>query len=205
MTAARRHHPYAVLPLALSGQLVVAFVVVPPLVMPVSQSGGDLAERVRELMTAWVAGGSAEQPPALHQFVEGWRDHHLIKAALAAAAGLALWRVARAAGRHAVGGGRGSAVANAVLTDFAFFHLVLALLAWLLAVGLGTASLLVWRRRVQAGRDHHPTQREKRSLTILSALTSAAAIAALVVASANSSSAADPRPGLAAYLDGLHG
>ena len=286
----RLNGPYAVLPLFLSALLLVAFVVVPPLLMPVAR-GGDLAMRAHELVTAWVARGGADPPAALREFLDGWRDYHLLKAALAAAAAVALWRVARAAGRRSVGrravgrravgrlavgrlavwrravvGGRAygpvgvsvtaaglavlavlavlanlqgalaplaSAVsllppadgdmqyaaalarlsagvsggpahatgpAGAVLTDFAFFHLVLAGLVWLLAVGLGTVSFQLARRRVRAGREGGGTARETRFLTRLSALSAAAAIVALVVAGANLSTAGDAGPELAAHL-----
>ena len=286
----RLNGPYAVLPLFLSALLLVAFVVVPPLLMPVAR-GGDLAMRAHELVTAWVARGGAGPPAALREFLDGWRDYHLLKAALAAAAAVALWRVARAAGRRSVGrravgrravgrlavgrlavwrravvGGRAygpvgvsvtaaglavlavlavlanlqgalaplaSAVsllppadgdmqyaaalarlsagvsggpahatgpAGAVLTDFAFFHLVLAGLVWLLAVGLGTVSFQLARRRVRAGREGVGTARETRFLTRLSALSAAAAIVALVVAGANLSTAGDAGPELAAHL-----
>ncbi|MFN8098596.1 MAG: hypothetical protein U0Q21_09970 [Dermatophilaceae bacterium] len=291
----RLNGPYAVLPLFLSALLLVAFVVAPPLLMPVAR-GGDLAMRAHELVTAWVARGGAGPPAALREFLDGWRDYHLLKAALAAAAAVALWRVARAAGRRSVGrravgrravgrlavgrlavgrlavwrravvGGRAygpvgvsvtaaglavlavlavlanlqgalaplaSAVsllppadgdmqyaaalarlsagvsggpahatgpAGAVLTDFAFFHLVLAGLVWLLAVGLGTVSFQLARRRVRAGREGGGTARETRFLTRLSALSAAAAIVALVVAGANLSTAGDAGPELAAYL-----
>ena len=85
----RLNGPYAVLPLFLSALLLVAFVVVPPLLMPVAR-GGDLAMRAHELVTAWVARGGAGPPAALREFLDGWRDYHLLKAALAAAAAVAI-------------------------------------------------------------------------------------------------------------------
>ena len=90
--------------------------------------------------------------------------------------------------------------AGAVLTDFAFFHLVLAGLVWLMAVGLGAVSFQLARRRVRGRRAGGGTTREKRFLTRLSALSAAAAIVALVVAGANLSTAGDAGPELAAYL-----
>ena len=265
----RSNRSYAVVPLLLSAILVVAFVVVPPLAVPVARGGVDLSSRAQGVITAWVAEGSAERPAALRDFVEGWRDYHVVKAALAATAGLALWRVAGEARRRwAVGGraygqavtlvvasglaffaalvvlanlqgalaplasavsllpsadgdasyaatlarlsaqvsaGRPTGAAGAVLTDFAFFHLVLAALAWLLAIGLGTGSVRLLRRRLQARHDVSTPLREKLLLTTLSALTAATALLALVVATANISTAGDPAPELTAFLDGLGG
>lgn len=269
MTSPRTSRPYAVLPLLFSALLIAAFVIVPPLAMPVNRSGGALPTRAQEMVTVWMTGGGAELPPALQHFVDGWRDYHLAKATLAAAALVSLGRVARGAGRRWAVGGRayGQAVtvvvagglaffaalvvmanlqgalaplasavsllppangdasyaatlaqvstqvsvghptgaAAVVLTDFAFFHLVLAVLMWLLAIGLGTIAFRLARRRLRTGRAEVATAREKRLLTMLSAMAVATALVALVVAAANLSTAGDPGPGLTAYLDGLRG
>ncbi len=267
-STSRPPFPYAVLPLLLSALFVAAFVALPPLVLPVAR-GGDLPSRAQGLVTAWVVGGG-ERPAPFGEFVDGWRDYHVLKAALAAAAGVALWRVARDASRRwvvgaraygqvvilvaagglgllaalvvianlqgalaplasavsllprsngdasyaamlarlsaAVSGGgeaRATRVAGAVLTDFAFFHLVLAILAALLAAALLVAARQLWRRRRGPAEAGQAGRREYRLLTMLSAVAVGAALLTLVVAAANLSTAGDPVPGLTAYLDGL--
>ena len=265
---------------------VVAFVVVPPLLMPVTRNDVDLPSRARQGVTAMWSGDSADPSPSLQALLDGWRDYHLVKALFAALALAALGRLTLALWRSwsahpgpirrllrllaggasaalalfaallvlaniqgalaplaslvsllppvdgtsgtAVGDGYGQALAAlsadlaaanpgehataasaataATVEDFASFHLSLAVMAGLLAVGLCGAAGALWRRRAaRRGSGDAVAHREGRALTGMAGSAVCLALALLVIAAANVGTARAPIPALLSFIEGLRG
>lgn len=234
---------YAVRWLALSTLAVVAFVAVPPLLMPVARGNPDLPAAAAAAVTSYWSAGVAVPDQPVQDLLDGWRDYHWAKAVLALLAVVALLGCAaviprcRAVARWAYRGGAAfamllvmanvqgalaplasllsllpeaggssgletalsalaadvsagatSPVGAAILTDFAAFHAVLAVMAGLLGLGL----LVIGVREVV--RRHGWLDVSVPVLLGLGALT---------IAAANASTALSPTPALQSFLDGL--
>jgi hypothetical protein len=82
--------------------------------------------------------------------------------------------------------------------DFSRYHLAMAVIAAIVAVGLAALAVLAWRRAGTRPADRR-TQRALRSFGVLSTLFS---LAATVVVVANTTTAADPTPALLAFFQG---
>ncbi|MFC1415586.1 hypothetical protein [Streptacidiphilus cavernicola] len=94
------------------------------------------------------------------------------------------------------GGGAGAAPAVAVMVrDFGWYHAVMAVLASVVAAVFVGVGVLAWRRR---GAD----RRTRRVLGAFGVLAALLGLAALVVAVANTATAADPAPALLAFFKG---
>ncbi|MET8154392.1 hypothetical protein ACIBSW_35595 [Actinoplanes sp. NPDC049668] len=83
-----------------------------------------------------------------------------------------------------------------MISDFARFHLVLAVVAAVLAVALAGVSVASWRRFATTDRR---ARRVVGSFGVLTAVTSAVL---MIVVVANAGTAADPAPALLAFFDG---
>ncbi|SBT43691.1 hypothetical protein [Micromonospora auratinigra] len=95
-------------------------------------------------------------------------------------------------------GGTAAAPAVAVMTDdFARYHAVLAALAATVAVALAAVGVRTWRARARFS--ERPARRLLGSLAAASVLVF---LAVLVVAVANTGTAADPAPALLAFFEG---
>ncbi|WP_329072044.1 hypothetical protein [Streptomyces sp. NBC_01429] len=97
-------------------------------------------------------------------------------------------------------GARTPPALTVMISDFSRYHVVLAVLAAIAAVVLIGLSVLLWKRfaRTGAGSDRR-TRRVVGSFGVLSALLS---LALIVVAVANTTSAADPAPALLSLFEG---
>ncbi|MFI8763950.1 hypothetical protein ACIGN6_03410 [Streptomyces sp. NPDC053792] len=93
-----------------------------------------------------------------------------------------------------------NAVALKVMVDdFGRYHAVLAALASVVAVALIGLSVMAWRRFAAADRSNGRTRRTMRSFGVLSAVL---ALIVIVVALANTDTAADPAPALLGFYKG---
>ncbi|UFS99036.1 hypothetical protein [Nocardia huaxiensis] len=84
-----------------------------------------------------------------------------------------------------------------MIDDFAVYHVAMAIIAALVAVVLAVGSTVLWRRFARS--------RERRTRRLLggyATLAAVLALAALVVVTANITTAADPAPALAALFTG---
>ncbi|MEX0172212.1 hypothetical protein MRBLMG1_004924 [Streptomyces sp. LMG1-1-1.1] len=88
---------------------------------------------------------------------------------------------------------------DVMVGDFARYHAVMAVIAAVVAVGLLGVSVTAWRRLRNTVASDRPTRLLRSSFVVLSASSS---LVALVVAVANTTTAADPRPALLAFFDG---
>lgn len=104
----------------------------------------------------------------------------------------------RLAGAPAADGATPPAV-DALIDGFADYHAVMAVIATVVAVALAAVSVASWRR---FARTPAPDRRARRAAGSFGALMTLAALAVAVVAVANTGTAADPVPALAALLDG---
>ncbi|WP_052852195.1 hypothetical protein [Streptomyces avicenniae] len=92
-----------------------------------------------------------------------------------------------------------SPAVDAMIGDFAHYHAVMAVIAAVAAVVLVGLSVWLWRRF--AGTPA-PDRRKRRVLGSVGTLAVFLSLAVLVVAVANTSTAADPAPALLAFFDG---
>ncbi|MGW7457507.1 hypothetical protein [Streptomyces sp. NPDC054797] len=97
------------------------------------------------------------------------------------------------------GGDLTSPALEVMVSDFARYHAAMAVIAGGVAVTLVGASVVLWRRRARAASSDRRTRRLLGALGVVSALSS---LAVLVVAVANTTTAVDPAPALAAFFDG---
>lgn len=97
------------------------------------------------------------------------------------------------------GGTPAPPVLDALIEDFARYHLAMVVVAVLVALGLLGATLLLWRRCARTDRADHRTRRLLAAYAVLAALLT---VGALVVAGANTSTAVRPTPALGAFFDG---
>ncbi|MFE6857550.1 hypothetical protein [Nocardia sp. NPDC057668] len=98
----------------------------------------------------------------------------------------------------AASGERAPAALDVMLDDFTRYHVVVAVAAALVAADLLAMSVLMWRK--SAAQPAH--SRAKRVLTAFGALSILTAMAAIVVAVANTTNAGDPVAGLTALFAG---
>ncbi|GAA3349106.1 hypothetical protein GCM10020358_70030 [Amorphoplanes nipponensis] len=96
------------------------------------------------------------------------------------------------------GGGPTPPALDAMISDFARYHLALALVAALVAVVLAGAGVVVWRRSARAGTD----RRMRRLLRSFGVLAGVMSVLVIVIAAANTGTAADPAPALLAFFTG---
>ncbi|MER7278373.1 hypothetical protein ABT369_28430 [Dactylosporangium sp. NPDC000244] len=92
--------------------------------------------------------------------------------------------------RGQLASGEHGPVLRAMVGDFGLYHEAMAVVAALAAIGLVGAGVALWRARPAA------------ATRVLAAVTSLAALAALVVVIANAGTANDPAPALLAFFDG---
>ncbi|MGW8761071.1 hypothetical protein ACWGN5_01085 [Streptomyces sp. NPDC055815] len=88
---------------------------------------------------------------------------------------------------------------DAMVGDFARYHEAMAVIAATVAVGLVVLSALSWKRFRRTAPTDRRTRRTLGSFGVLWALV---ALFAVVVAVANTTTAADPRPALLAFFEG---
>ncbi|MFE1592776.1 hypothetical protein [Nocardia sp. NPDC058705] len=86
---------------------------------------------------------------------------------------------------------------DAMIDDFARYHLAMAVLAAVTAASLLGVCALLWRTRRRS-----PDGRSRRVLAAFCTLSAVLALALIVVAVANTTNASDPVPGLAALFTG---
>lgn len=84
-------------------------------------------------------------------------------------------------------------------SDFARYHVAMAVIAAVVAVALFALSVVLWKRRTRTEPSDRRTRRLLGSFGTASALLS---LVVIVVAVANTTTAADPEPALLAFLDG---
>ncbi|MEU7867812.1 hypothetical protein [Dactylosporangium sp. NPDC049140] len=95
--------------------------------------------------------------------------------------------------RELAAGGTGRPLLRSMVGDFARYHEAMAVIAALVAIGLVTVSVVLWRRFAAT---------RAAVSAALGAVTALASLAALVIVVANTSTANDPAPALAALFDG---
>ncbi len=95
--------------------------------------------------------------------------------------------------------GRNTAALQVMVDDFGRYHAVLAVMASLVAVVLVGLSVTAWRRFAAADRSDGRTRRTMGWFGVLAALV---ALAFVVVAVANTGTAADPAPALLGFYEG---
>ncbi|MFF8375448.1 hypothetical protein ACF07V_04810 [Streptomyces sp. NPDC015661] len=88
---------------------------------------------------------------------------------------------------------------DVMIGDFARYHEAMAVIAATVAVGLAVLGVLSWRRFRRTGPADRRTRRAVAAFGVLSAL---AALFVVMVAVANTTTAADPRPALLAFFEG---
>lgn len=88
---------------------------------------------------------------------------------------------------------------DVMVDDFARYHGAMVVVAAVVAIVLAGLSVVWWTTRAGVGRSARRTRRVLGSLGVGSALL---AVAAVVIAVANTTTAADPTPALRAFFDG---
>lgn len=96
-------------------------------------------------------------------------------------------------------GGQTSPILDSMISDFARYHAAMAVIAATVALTLLALSVVCWRR---FARTESTARRPRRLLASFGTLTAVLTLATLVVAVANTGTAADPTPALAAFFDG---
>ncbi|KAA8885283.1 hypothetical protein F3087_29445 [Nocardia colli] len=96
-------------------------------------------------------------------------------------------------------GGRLSLILDLMISDFARYHAAMAVIAATVALILLALSVLCWRRFAGTSL---ADRRPRRLLASFGTLTAVLALATLVVAVANTGTAANPAPALAAFFAG---
>ncbi|MFI5704829.1 hypothetical protein ACIOUE_39265 [Streptomyces xanthochromogenes] len=95
--------------------------------------------------------------------------------------------------------GQNPVALKAMVDDFGRYHAVLAVLASVVAVVLIGLSVMAWRRFAVTDRTEVRTRRTMRSFGVLSALL---ALSVIVIAVANTGTAAEPAPALLGFYKG---
>ncbi|EWT02060.1 hypothetical protein N865_07140 [Intrasporangium oryzae NRRL B-24470] len=88
---------------------------------------------------------------------------------------------------------------DALVRDFAAYHVAMSWLGGVVTVGLIAAAVLLWRRRARVPRDE---RRQRRTLVLMALAVLALAAFFGVVTAANISTAANPAPALLAFFQG---
>ncbi|MEV6554509.1 hypothetical protein AB0M22_02225 [Nocardia sp. NPDC051756] len=96
-------------------------------------------------------------------------------------------------------GGRTSPILDLMISDFARYHAAMAVIAAIVAITLLGLSVVCWRRFAGTGSADRRTRRLFASFGVLAAVL---LLAILVVAVANTGTAANPAPAFAAFFDG---
>ncbi|MFI7543504.1 hypothetical protein [Actinoplanes sp. NPDC049599] len=96
-------------------------------------------------------------------------------------------------------GGRTPPALAVMIDDFARYHVAMALIAAIVAASLVVLSVAAWRRFSRATAADRATRRSRASFGVLTAVTS---LILMVIALANTATAADPAPALAAFFAG---
>jgi hypothetical protein len=96
-------------------------------------------------------------------------------------------------------GGRTPPALQAMVSDFARYHLTLVVLAVIVAVILVGMSVVAWKRRA---RTESSERRIRRTLGLASALSALLSLAVIVVIVADLSTALHPAPALLAFFNG---
>ncbi|MFE9575643.1 hypothetical protein ACFYO1_04610 [Nocardia sp. NPDC006044] len=96
-------------------------------------------------------------------------------------------------------GGRPSPILDVMIGDFARYHTAMAVIATIVAITLLALSVVSWRK---FSRTESADQRPRRLFASLGTLATALTLATLVVAVANTGTAANPTPALAAFFAG---
>jgi hypothetical protein len=96
-------------------------------------------------------------------------------------------------------GGPTSPALDVMISDFVRYHVAMAVIATIVAVVLIATSVALWKRFARTGSSDRPTRRVLASFAALSATLS---LVLIVVAVANTTTAADPAPALLAFFDG---
>ncbi|MFE3293174.1 hypothetical protein [Rhodococcus sp. NPDC059234] len=97
------------------------------------------------------------------------------------------------------GSGQAPPALDVMISDFARYHLAMAVIAVVVAAVLIGASVVLWKRFAGTRSSDRRTRRVLGAFGVFSALV---AVLVIVVAAANASTAADPEPALLASLDG---
>ncbi|GAA2733562.1 hypothetical protein [Actinocorallia aurantiaca] len=95
--------------------------------------------------------------------------------------------------------GHASPALEVMISDFYRYHVAMAVIAAIVAIVLIGVSVALWRRFARTEPSGRPARRVLGSFGVLSALLSPAMI---VVAVANTATAADPAPALLAFFEG---
>jgi hypothetical protein len=96
-------------------------------------------------------------------------------------------------------GGQTPPALDVMISDFVRYHVAMAVIAAIVAVVLIGTSVALWKRFARTGSSDRPTRRVLASFAALSATVS---LALIVLAVANTTTAADPAPALLAFFDG---
>ncbi|MDT4986668.1 MAG: hypothetical protein QOI74_762 [Micromonosporaceae bacterium] len=96
-------------------------------------------------------------------------------------------------------GGQTPPALDVMISDFVRYHVAMAVIAAIVAVVLLGASVALWKRFARAGSSDRPTRRVWASFATVSATLS---LVLIVIAVANTTTAADPTPALLAFFDG---
>ena len=86
-----------------------------------------------------------------------------------------------------------------MISDFARYHVAMVVIAAIVAVGFVALSVVLWKRFASTGASGRGSRRLPGSFGVLSVLWS---LVVIVVALANTTTAADPTPALAAFFNG---
>ena len=95
-------------------------------------------------------------------------------------------------------GGHTSPALETMISDFARYHVAMAVIASIVAAILIGVSAVLWRTFTRS----KPSRRTRRVLGSFGALSGLLALALIVVAVANTATAADPAPALQAFFEG---
>lgn len=95
--------------------------------------------------------------------------------------------------------GRTSPALEVMISDFARYHVALAVLATVVAAVMIVIGVVLWKRFARTERSEPRTRRVLGSFALLSALVS---LAVIVIAVANATTAANPEPALLAFFEG---
>ncbi|MFJ9343142.1 hypothetical protein ACIRP0_28200 [Streptomyces sp. NPDC101733] len=110
----------------------------------------------------------------------------------------ALDQVRQGLGASPPAGGRTLPALDAMIGDFAHYHVVMAVSATIVALVLVCLSVLSWKARAGTDPSDGRARRVWRAFGVASALS---ALLLFVVAAANTTTAADPAPALLAFFD----
>ncbi|MEU7903351.1 hypothetical protein [Actinoplanes sp. NPDC049118] len=96
-------------------------------------------------------------------------------------------------------GGPASPALQAMIDDFARYHLAMAVIAGIVAAGLAALSVLLWRRFAGTA---HTELRTRRVLASFGVVTALLPLLVGLIAVANTTTAVDPAPALLVFFEG---